>query len=236
MYVQIIIAIIFSYKDVSNNVKNYFKWMQIYKLDFSIINKITMLNETPLWIHSNNINFVDIQMYWSGFIINFFYLLLILILLFIIWRISIILKGKLKNSKILNLVDSNCSSLFSKSLMWWSLNKLFFIFPFWWISTDLINFYSNFLISFSSMIVVLLIITVIIYSRFGWFQSNILASEKEKYDAKFECLNIARNLVVATLFLLNSSNESDIFKIVFWSIQLTIITYVIVSKDRTETK
>ena len=232
MHIQILIAVVFSNQDVSNNVTNYFKWMQFYKLDFGFLNKITMLNKTKLWIHSNNIKFVNAQIYWSGFIINFIFPLLICAFIFIFWRICILIRMKSEGLQIDRLIDFIVSSLFSKSLMWWCFNKLFFIFPAWWIAMDLVNFKSNILIAISSMIVVLLIIFVIIYSKFEWFKSHIFVSEGNKYDIKFEFLHIARNIVVAILFLLNSSNESDIIKIAFWSIQLSIMIYTLVSKNK----
>ena len=232
MYIQILIAVVFANEDVSNNVKNYFKWMQIYKLDLGVLNKITMLNKTKLWIHSNNISFVNVQIYWSGFIVNFIFPLLICAFIFILWRICILIRTKSENLQISHFIDCIVSSFFSKSLMWWCFNKLFFVFPAWWIAMDLINVSNNFLIAFSSIIVVLLMIIAIIYSKFEWFKSHIFASEEKKYHIKFEFLHIARNIIVIILFLLNSSNQSDIIKIAFWSIQLSIMTYTLVSKNK----
>ena len=44
MYIQLIIAIIFSNNEVSQNIKNYFEWLQIYKLDFGFLSYIFQSN------------------------------------------------------------------------------------------------------------------------------------------------------------------------------------------------
>ena len=139
MYAQIIIAIIYADSSISDNIKYYFEWLQILKLNFGFVNLITKLNQTSLWLLSGNKNLNEAGLYCSGFLMNYIYLIFILAALFLFKIIIAIIIKREQNITIVNLINSILTKIFSSKNMWWWFFFIVFIFPVWLILMDISN-------------------------------------------------------------------------------------------------
>ena len=123
MYIQIITAIVFSNDEVSQNIKNYFEWLQIYKLDFGFLNNLFRINYSPLWILSNYSQFSLVRMYWSGLTINFIYLIIFISILLVAKYIMKIYSDHFKEYWTVKVITSAliivCNILFIPTCKWW---------------------------------------------------------------------------------------------------------------------
>ena len=131
MYIQLIVAIVFSNNEVSQNIKNYFEWLQIYKLDFGFLNNIFRLNNSSLWISSNYSQLSAIKIYWSGFAVNFIYLIIVISILLVAKYILTIYSDRLKEYWTARVITSALTSLFDRQFLWWWFHNIVFIYPVW---------------------------------------------------------------------------------------------------------
>ena len=129
MYIQIITAIVFSSDEVSQNIKNYFEWLQIYKLDFGFLNNLFGVNYSSLWKLSNYSQFSLVHMYWGGLAINFIYLIIFISVLLAAKYILTVYSDHIKEYWIAKVITSAFILLFDSHFMWWWFHCIAFIYP-----------------------------------------------------------------------------------------------------------
>ena len=129
MYIQLITAIVFSNDEVSQNIKDYFEWLQIYKLDFGFLNNLFRVNYSTLWILSNYSQFSLVQMYWSGLTINFIYLIIFISILLAAKYILTFYSYYFKECWTAKAITSALISLFDRQFLWWWFHNILFIYP-----------------------------------------------------------------------------------------------------------
>ena len=228
LFIQIVIALIFSNNSASVNIKDYFEWLQIYKLDFGFMNYVFQFTKTQFWIHQDNRNFIDIQMYWNGFVISFINTLLIISILFLIKVILNFTVKKYKNYKLLDYLNSAFLVLFSKPFLWWSFHNMLFIFPVSWLFLDLMHSSESMINATISFIVLVLIMIWILSSKLNWFY-YVPSMINDKNSIKiYTYFHILRSISVICLFCLNSKTQNLISIITFWWTQLSIVIYQII--------
>ena len=190
IYIQIVIAVIFSREYKSQNIIQYFNWLQIYKLDFGFLNSISMINNTPLWVNQDSTRFLDVQFYWSGFIINFANFILLVTVICIIWVLSLFVIKLFPQSKFAEYSKRLVIKVFTGKFIWELIQKILIIFPLWWIITDLLSVKKHYIISLISFIIMFIILVAFIKAKLKWLNSEHSLVIEEKNDAKLEYLNI----------------------------------------------
>ena len=227
MYIQLIIAIIFSNNEVSQNIKNYFEWLQIYKLDFGFLSYIFQVINSSLWISSNHNQLSAIQIYWSGFAVNFIYLIIVISILLVAKYIITAYSDHLKEYWTAKVITSALTSLFDRQFMWWWFHNIVFIYPACLIFFDIANAKEQPANAFISIIVVILVIFAIFYTGFEWVSINLFLHSSARYSSVYTYLHILRNIWVVWLFWISpSSNKTGVY-IAYWWIQLSVMNGVI---------
>ena len=63
MYIQIVIILLFSNPKASRDIRDYFEWMQIYKLDFRFLNNIFNIQNNEIWYITDSEKLKAIHLY-----------------------------------------------------------------------------------------------------------------------------------------------------------------------------
>ena len=236
LYAQIFIAVVYVEGSVSMSMKSYFEWLQVFKLDFGFANLIARLNITMLWTPSKNVILKEIGMHWNGFVTNYIYLILVLILLFIIKRTLDYYSKALESIKITNYIRLALSQIFSSKLEWWWFHNILFIFPISWIAIDIINVKYYPINSFISIVALALIIIIIFMTKFEWTSISLFVFDNRLQSSIFLYLHIARNILIVLIFWIESNSTNILPKIAFWWVQLSNTIWIIILLRYTITK
>ena len=227
MYIQIIIILLFSDSKASRDIRDYFEWMQIYKLDFRFLNNIFNIQNNEIWYISDSEKLKAIHLYWRGFTVNFIYLILMLIVLVLVKIILSHTEKTWDHIWIIRLLNSAFKSVISRKNVWWYLQNLLSIFPLLCIVTDIIDLNVIFINAFVSSIIIGTISIVVLSTRFECL-SYILVTPNYIYNKNiYAYLHILRVIALIWLFWVKTSSGYLFINIFFWWSQFSITIYII---------
>ena len=163
--IQSLMMLVLSSNCVNEDWKEYFSWIQFFKLDLGIINSYS-IKKIIQWTTSSG-KYANVELYCQEAIINYSFLI-ILIVIALFWKWLLKYQNKFK---ILNIFW--CLKLSSETMLW-ILSML--ILPFFSISLyyDLITIQNHYASSFFSFFILIIILFYWGYNKMSFFKPDLI--------------------------------------------------------------
>ena len=216
--IQSLMMLVLSSNCVNEDWKEYFSWIQFFKLDLGIINSYS-IKKIIQWTTSSG-KYANVELYCQEAIINYsFPIILIVIALFWKW----ILKYQNK-FRILSIFW--CLKM-SWETMLWTLSMM--ILPFFSISMyyDLATIQNHYASSFFSILILIIIVIYWVLNKMWFFKPGLIQKIDPFNSLTYIYLNLLSRVSLVMLFLFDSNMGMNILLVVIivnhWSIVLVLI-------------
>ena len=208
---------------VSEDWKEYFSWIQFFKLDFGIINSYS-IKKIIQWTTSSG-KYANVALYCQEAIINYsFLIILIIIVLFWKWLLKYQTKFRI-------LKKVWCLNLSSETLLWtlWMLILPFFSISMYYDLTTIHNHYAS---SFFSILILIIILFYWGYNKMWFFKPDLIQKIDPFNTLAYIYLNLLSRVPLVILFLFNSNMGMNILIVVIIVNQWSILFVLVIKNNR----
>ena len=218
--IQSLMMLVLSSNCVNEDWKEYFSWIQFFKLDLGIINSYS-INKIIQWTISSG-KYANVELYCQEAIINYSFLI-ILIAIALFWKWLLKYQSKFW---ILNIFW--CLNLSSETILW-ILSMM--ILPFFSISMyyDLATIHNHYASSFFSILILITIVIYWVLNKMSFFKTDSIQKIDPFNSLTYTYLNLLSRVPLVMLFLLDSNMEMNILIVVIivnhWSILYLLVTH-----------